>query len=86
MSCSKELVLESRRKIPGMKLAITIRHLASGDKYPSLLYNFRVAKNTITLLIPQVCQFLIEEYKDDVIKCPTTPYEWCRIAEEFKNR
>ena len=31
---------------PGMKLAITIRHLASGDKYPTLQYAFRVAAAT----------------------------------------
>lgn len=71
---------------PGVKLAITIRHLASGDKYPSLMYNFRVAKNTIACLIPEVCQAICEEFQDEVIKCPTTPDEWSLIADEFKNR
>jgi hypothetical protein len=28
---------------PGLKIAITLRHLASGDKYPTLQYDFRVA-------------------------------------------
>ena len=41
---------------PGMKLAITIRRLASGDKYPTLQYAFRVARNTICMIIPEVCQ------------------------------
>ena len=71
---------------PGVKLAITIRHLASGDTYPSLMYNFRVVKNTIACLIPEVCQAICEEFKDDVIECPTTPDEWSLIADEFKNR
>ena len=41
---------------PGMKLAITIRHLASGDKYKTLQYDFRVARKTICMIIPEVCQ------------------------------
>ena len=32
---------------PGLKLAITVRFLASGDKYPSLIYSFRVARNIV---------------------------------------
>lgn len=53
---------------PGVKLAITIRHLASGDKYPSLMYNFRVAKNTIACLLPEVCKAICEEFKDEKVK------------------
>jgi len=37
---------------PGLKLAITIRHLTSGDKYPTLQYDLRVATTQF------VCLFL----------------------------
>ncbi len=71
---------------PGLKLAITIRFLATGDKYPTLMYSFRVARNTVSLIIPEVCQAIVEEYKDEVISCPTTPAEWAEIGEVFKNK
>nr|XP_054768403.1 putative nuclease HARBI1 [Lytechinus pictus] len=71
---------------PGLKLAITVRFLASGDKYPSLMYSFRVARNTISLIIPEVCQAIVEEYKDEVITCPITPEEWTSVEEVFRNR
>ena len=68
---------------PGLKLAITIRHLASGDKYPSLQYDFRVSRVTITKIIPEVCQAIVAEFKDELIPCPTTEAEWRPLAEEF---
>ena len=60
---------------PGLKLAFTLRHLASGTKYHSMSYGWRVPHNTISLLIPKVYQAIIDEYK---VKCPTTPEEWRR--------
>ena len=60
-----------RKALPtGLKLAITERLLASGDKYPSLMYSFRVARNTISVIILEVCQAIVEEYNDEVITCP----------------
>jgi len=57
-----------RKVLPlGLKLAITVRFLASGDKYHSLVYNFCVTRNTISVIIPEVCQAIVEEYKDEVI-------------------
>jgi hypothetical protein len=71
---------------PGLKLALTIRHLASGDNYPSLQYDFRVSRFTITKIIPDVCQAVVQEYKDELIICPTTPEEWAPLADEFGRR
>ena len=71
---------------PGLKLAITIRHLASGDKYPTLQYDFRVARTTIRSIILVVCRAIVLEYKNELIPCPSSPEEWCPIAEEFHRR
>ena len=71
---------------PGTKLAVTLRHLASGDLYSSMTFSFRIAANTLSLIVKEVCQAIVEEYKDEVMKCPTTPEEWIAVAEKFERR
>ncbi|XP_795502.2 protein ALP1-like [Strongylocentrotus purpuratus] len=71
---------------PGLKLALTLRHLASGTKYRSMSYGWRVPHNTISLLIPEVCQAIIKEYRDEMMKCPTTPEEWRAISDKFMEK
>jgi hypothetical protein len=44
-----------------------VRHLASGDKYPTLQYDFRVARNTMSVFIPEVCHAIVDEYKHEAI-------------------
>ena len=39
---------------PGVKLAVTLRHLANGDSYTTLQYAFRVASQTIKKIVPEV--------------------------------
>ena len=39
---------------PGMKVAITLRHLASGTKYRSMRFGWRVPHNTISLIVKEV--------------------------------
>ena len=46
---------------PGMKLALTLRHLAPGSKYASMKFGWRVRHNTQSLL----------KYMDEVMICPT---------------
>ncbi|KAK3083252.1 hypothetical protein FSP39_017703 [Pinctada imbricata] len=71
---------------PGIKLAITLRHLGSGDKYASLKFDFRVPHNTISILVRDVCKAIVDEYAMEVMSCPTTPDEWRAIAEDFSRR
>lgn len=71
---------------PGMKLAITLRHLASGDSYVTLQYEFRVAKNKISLLVKEVCNALTMELRNEVISCPVNRAAWQDISEAFNLR
>jgi hypothetical protein len=57
-------------------------HLACGDNYPSLSYNFRVAPNTISLIINEVYDAIKAEFAAEVIQCPTTTEESMRTMEK----
>ena len=70
----------------GIKLAITLRYLASGDNYHSLMYGFRVAHNTISKVIIQVCEAIIAEYAEEMVPCPTTAEQWKEVSKVFSNR
>jgi len=75
-----------RKAIPaGMKLAVTLRYMASGDSYKSLAYTFRVPQNTMSLFIPQVTEAIIAEY-GHLILYPLTTEGWKKVAKEFEVR
>ena len=58
----------------GMKKAITLRCLGTGESYKSLMYGFRVASNTIFLFVSEVCEAIYQLYKEE-LKCPSTPQD-----------
>ena len=68
---------------PGLKLAITLRFLATGDSYHSLSYAFRVPHNTISKLVREVCGAMVDEYGSEVVSLPVTEDGWRRLSEQF---
>ena len=76
-----------RKPLPvGLKLAVTLRFLATGNSYTSLGFSFRTSTSAISLFVPLVCQALIDAYKPEVMRCPTTPEEWNEVARQFSTR
>lgn len=71
---------------PGIKLAITLMYPVTGNSYKSLQYSFRLVNNTISLFIPEVCQAIIGEYKEEVFDFPINPDEWRDVADKYAQR
>lgn len=57
----------------GLKLAVTLRYMATGETYASIAYDFRTASEGICNFIPEVCGALSDEYEEEVLGCPLTP-------------
>ena len=70
----------------GLKLAVTLRPLSTGESYTSLQYHWRVGRSTICKFIPQVCKAILKEFQQEYLVCPTDPEDWTKIEERFRNR
>ena len=76
-----------RRPIePGLRVAITLRYLATGETYRSLAYQFRVAPNTISKIVPDTCRAIVAEFGDEYLHTPNTADEWKQVARGFEMR
>ena len=75
-----------RKPLPtGLRVAITLRFLATGETYTSLQFNFRVAHNTISGIVPDTCKAIAKVYGDE-LKVPETKEEWLNVARGFEER
>ncbi|XP_071834895.1 uncharacterized protein [Apostichopus japonicus] len=71
---------------PGLKLAVTLRHLATGASHADLQYGFRVARNTICTFIPGVLQAIIDAFKDEYLSDERDQNRWDALARAFEER
>ena len=71
---------------PGLMLAVTLRYLASGSMYTDLQWGFRLAPNTISEVVREVCQAIVDHFWDEFIVTPRAEAEWRAVADTFKRR
>ncbi|KAH1028567.1 hypothetical protein HUJ05_001913 [Dendroctonus ponderosae] len=64
------------------RLAVTLGFLATGVSYASLMYTFKISKQSISTIILEVCKALTEGLKQ-YIKTPATAEHWLEILNEF---
>ena len=56
-----------RDSIPALvRLALTLRFLGTGDSYANLMYLFRISKPSISKIIPEVCEAIVDALQEHV--------------------
>ncbi|KAF2892406.1 hypothetical protein ILUMI_13761 [Ignelater luminosus] len=66
------------------KLAVTLRFLATGETYRSLMFATRIHESTISLIVPETCKSMINNLQNKYIKMPSNATEWNKIADDFE--
>ncbi|XP_068759068.1 uncharacterized protein [Montipora capricornis] len=76
-----------RRSIPpGEKLSITLRFLATGEKFSDLAFLFRRGERTLSQAVFDTCEALFTTMKTEYLKVPDTADQWEKVAREFNNK
>ena len=71
---------------PEEKLAITLRFLATGETYKSLMYQYRVSEVSISRFVPEVCQVIIESFMEEYMSLPDSKEKWLSVAKKFEEK
>ncbi|KAF2896697.1 hypothetical protein ILUMI_09478 [Ignelater luminosus] len=66
------------------RLEVTLRFLAAGKSFRSLMYSTRIHESTISRFVPEVCDAIYSSLKTQFLRTPTTEEEWKIIADEFE--
>ena len=79
--------MPSRRSVsPCEQLAITLRHLATVQNYPDLQFAYVWSRDTIYLIIPRVCDAIVNVLGGQMIRFPSSEVEWRAVADRFLER
>ena len=72
--------------LPEEKIALTLKFLALGEIFHSLMYQYQVHRLTIGEFLPVVCNTIYHCLKDKYLNIASTSEERESIEEETNNR
>ena len=64
-------------------MQITLRYLKTGATYTDIGFEFRTAKCTVSKIVSQTVNAIVQEYYDEMVACPTTATEWKRMSDNW---
>ncbi|XP_018398799.1 PREDICTED: putative nuclease HARBI1 [Cyphomyrmex costatus] len=71
---------------PAERLAVALRHLATGETQESLSYSFRLGQSTISGIIKDTCRALVSVLQDKYLKFPDSKLAWKAVAYDYMER
>ena len=75
-----------RNPIPAkVRLAVTLRFLASGETQQSLSWSFRIGRATVSHIVRETCQAIWNVLSPVYLKSPKCRADWMKISEDFLN-
>ena len=69
------------------RVLLALHYLSQGPCYRGAAeLVFDVAHNSISGIVTEFCEAVIDEYAETMVKTPTTPQEWLKVARRFDER
>lgn len=66
---------------PGLKLAVTLHHLAEGASHKAIAAHYRLGRSTVSEIIYDTCRALYTILQPIYLPTPQGPAQWKAIAE-----
>ena len=67
--------------LPGERLAVTLRYLATGDSMQTIAFSYRLGHSTVCNIIGKTCDALWNVLYKKYLKTPSNQTEWKRISD-----
>ena len=68
------------------RLTVTLRFLATGEKFHSLSFQFGIFYRAIPYIVKKVCNAILKYLVPFYLKVSSTEEEWLSIAKKVENR
>ena len=66
------------------RLMVTLRYLATGTSMTQLHYDWCISVSSLSAIIPEACEAISTQLRDDYLKTPTTAAEWEAISMQLE--
>ena len=71
---------------PAERVALTLRFLATGESFHSLLFQFRISRQAISYIVEELCDVIAQVIGERFMQVPSSREDWLLISRLFNKR